>query len=153
MPNKTGVCPCYEGQFQVGATKETLTDIADMETFSIKLDNGIEEWNPYDSEGWVKRLMASKSITISASGKRNFGDTGNDFVADFFMKNGRDAEGVFQWTFPNGDKLVLEGAIFNITNLNTGKSIEVMPLEYDVMSNGKPTYTVATPAKSAVQTK
>ena len=31
MATKTGVYPVYENQFQVGATKEALTDIADME--------------------------------------------------------------------------------------------------------------------------
>jgi len=61
MPDvKTGVYPVYENQFQIGATKDTLTDIADMETFSVKLDNGVEEWNPFDHKGWVRRLMTSK---------------------------------------------------------------------------------------------
>ena len=70
MGTKTGVYPVYENQFQVGATKDALTDIADMESFSVKLDNGVEEWNPLDQKGWVRRLMTSKSVTISISGKR-----------------------------------------------------------------------------------
>ena len=145
MAAKTGVYPVYENQFQVGATKEALTDIADMESFSVKLDNGVEEWNPLDQKGWVRRLMTSKSVTISISGKRNFGDTGNDYVAGLALKNGRDVEGCLQWTFPNGAKLVFENAIFNITNWGAGNSTEVIPLEFDVMSNGKPTYTEASP--------
>ena len=145
MAAKTGVYPVYENQFQVGATKEALTDIADMESFSVKLDNGVEEWNPLDQKGWVRRLMTSKSVTISISGKRNFGDTGNDYVAGLALKNGREVEGCLQWTFPNGAKLIFENAIFNITNWGTGKSTEVIPLEFDVMSNGKPTYTEASP--------
>lgn len=152
MSTKTGVYPCYESQFQTGASKEALTDIADMETFSVKLDNGVEEWNPYETKGWIKRLMTSKSITISVSGKRNYGDVGNDYVASFFMKNGRDSEGAFQWTFPNGDKLIFENAVFNITNMAIGKSTEVGPLEFDVMSNGKPTYTEATTPAQAKST-
>ena len=60
MGTKSGVYPVYENQFQVGATKEALTDIADMESFSVKLDNGVEEWNPLDQKGWVRRLMTSK---------------------------------------------------------------------------------------------
>lgn len=143
MATKTGVYPVYENQFQVGETKEALTDIADMESFSVKLDNGVEEWNPLDQKGWVRRLMTSKSVTISISGKRNFGDTGNDYVAGLALKNGRDVEGCLQWTFPNGAKLVFENAVFNITNWGAGKSTEVIPLEFDVMSNGKPTYTEA----------
>lgn len=141
MGTKSGVYPVYENQFQVGATKEALTDIADMESFSVKLDNGVEEWNPLDQKGWVRRLMTSKSVIISISGKRNFGDTGNDYVAGLALKNGRDVEGCLQWTFPGGEKLVFENAIFNITNWGVGKSTEVIPLEFDVMSNGKPKYT------------
>ena len=28
-------------------------------------DGGVEEWNPMDGEGWTKRLVTAKSITIS----------------------------------------------------------------------------------------
>lgn len=148
MAIKTGVYPVYENQFQVGASKEALTDIADMETFSVKLDNGVEEWNPFDHKGWVRRLMTAKSVTISVSGKRNFGNVGNDYVAGKALKNGRDAEGYFQWTFPDGAILLFEEAIINVTNWGAGKSTEVIPLEFDVMSNGKPTYTESTIAAS-----
>lgn len=144
MSTKTGVYPVYENQFQVGADKENLTNIADMESFSVKLDNGVEEWNPYEHKGWVRRLMTSKSVTLSISGKRNFGDTGNDYVASKALVNDRDAEGCLQWTFPDGSKLLFENAVINITNWGAGKSTEVIPLEFDVMSNGKPTYTEAT---------
>lgn len=140
---KTGALPCYENQFQTGASAESLNEIADMETFSVKIDNGVEEWSPYDAEGWAKRLMTAKSITISLSGKRNYGDTGNDYIANKFMKNGQDANGFFQWTFPNGDKLLFADAVFNVTNLGIGKSTEVGPLECDIMSNGKPEYIEA----------
>ena len=144
MPGtKTGVYPVYENQFQVGASEEELHDMADMATFSVALDNGVEEWNPFDQKGWVRRLMTSKSVTISISGKRNYGDAGNDYVAGMALKNGRDVEGCLQWTFPDGATLLFENAIFNITNWGGGDSTNVIPLEFDVMSNGKPTYTEA----------
>lgn len=144
MATKTGVYPVYENQFQVGADKESLTEIADMESFSVSLDNGVEEWNPIDQKGWVRRLMTSKSVTISISGKRNFGDEGNDYVAGKALKNGRDAEGCLQWTFPDGAKLLFENAVINVTNWGAGDSTAVIPLEFDMMSNGKPTYTEPT---------
>ena len=114
-----------------------------MVTFSVALDNGVEEWNPMDQKGWVRRLMTAKSITISISGKRNIGDAGNDFVNGIALKNGREAEACLQWTFPDGATLLLENAVFSITNWNGGDSTNVGPLEFDVMSNGKPTYTEA----------
>ena len=44
---RTGVYPVYENQFTVGASKETSTGIADMETFNVSFDNGVEEWKPF----------------------------------------------------------------------------------------------------------
>lgn len=143
MAKKSGVYPVYENQFQVGADSSSLSDIADMESFSVSFDNGVEEWTPMNTEGWIRRLMTAKGMTISVSGKRNVGDAGNDYVAGKSFKNGRDAEGTFQWTFPDGTKVLIEGAVFNITALGAADSTNVAPLEFDVMSNGKPTITPA----------
>lgn len=139
---KTGVYPVYENQFKIGATKESLKPIADMETFSVSFDNGVEEWTPMDQEGWKRRLMTAKSITISINGKRNVGDEGNDFVAGLAFKNGRDAEAVLQWNFPDGTVVELN-VVINIKALGSGESTKVGPLEFDSLSNGKPTITPA----------
>lgn len=136
---KTGVYPCYENQFKVGDTKEGATSITDMVTFSVSFDNGVEEWTPFDTEGWVRRLLTAKGVTISVTGKRNVGDTGNDYVADKAFKNGRDAEGYFAWTFPDGTTVSWEMAVINVKNIGAGDSTAVGPLEFDVLSNGKPT--------------
>lgn len=136
-----GVYPVYENQFQVGATKESLSNIADMESFSVSFDNGVEEWTPMDTEGWIRRLMTAKGITISVSGKRNVGDTGNDYAAGKAFKNGREAEGCFQWTFKDGTTVLFENAVYNITALGAADSTNVAPLEFDIQSNGKPVIT------------
>lgn len=139
----TGVYPVYKNQFQVGADKESLNTIADMVSFSPSFDNGVEEWNPMEQEGWKRRLMTAKSLSISISGKRNAGDTGNDFVAGLAFKNGRDAEACLQWTFPDGTTVLFENAVFSVTALGSGDSTGVAPLEFEVMSNGKPIVTPA----------
>lgn len=141
MASKTGVFTVYENQFQIGAATSSMTNIKDMETFSVSFDNGVEEWNSMDQAGWTRRLLTSKGITISVSGKRNIGDAGNDYVAGKAFANGREAEGCFQWTFPDGTKVVFADAIINVTNCGAGGSTEVGPLEFDIMSNGKPTVT------------
>lgn len=137
----SGVFPCYENQFKVGAAKDSVSAIADMESFSVSFDNNVEEWNPFDTEGWTRRLMTGKGIKISVSGKRNVGDTGNDFVAGKAMTSGTDAEGYFEWTFPDGSTVAFEKAVFNITELGSGDATNVGPLAFEVLSNGKPTYT------------
>lgn len=142
MP-KSGVYPCYENQFKIGAATGSATSIADCETFSVSFDNGIEEWTPFDTEGWMRRLMTSKSVTISVTAKRNVGDTGNDFVSSKAYVNGRDAEVYFEWTFPSGAKVTFTDAVLNVTNDGAGDSTAVAPLEFEIMSNGKPTFTPA----------
>lgn len=139
----TGVYPVYDNQFLLGAAKEGATSIADMETFSVSFNNGIEKWNPMDQGGWSRGLMTAKEITISVNGKRNVGDEGNDYVAGKYMANGRGAEGYFCWTFPDGSKLEFENAIFDVKNVGSGDATNVGPLEFDIHSNGKPTYTAA----------
>ena len=120
----TGVYPCYENQFQINAAasgvEKKMVDIADCETFSVSFDNGVEEWHPFTEKGWVRRLLTSKGVTISVTAKRNVGDAGNDAVAALAWVNGRSAE-----------------------NIGAGDSTAVAPLEFDIMSNGKPEITPA----------
>lgn len=142
MAVESGVYPCYENQFQVKADG-TYATIADMETFSVSIDNGVEEWTPFEQEGWKRRLMTAKSITLAVNGKRNIGDTGNDYIAGLFMSNGQAAQSDFKWTFPDGGSLEFVDAVVNITNMGAGDSTAVAPLEFELMSNGKPTYTPA----------
>lgn len=139
---KTGVYPCYENQFQIGASADEMASIADCESFSVSFDNGVEEWKPFDQEGWTRRLMTAKGLTISVTAKRNVGDVGNDTVAGLAFKNGRDVEKPFQWTFPDGTIVKMDSAVINVKNAGSGDATSVAPLEFDVMSNGKPEVTL-----------
>lgn len=143
--SRTGVYPCYENQFGIGITADatTYSPIADMESFSVSFDNGIEEWTPYDTEGWVRRLATAKSVSFTVTGKRNIGDAGNDTVASLYCENGRGVERPFQWTFPSGAAVLLKNAVINVTNIGAGDSTGVAPLEFEVKSNGKPEFTEA----------
>lgn len=143
MPNSfSGVYPCYENQFKIGtAGAQTLNTIADMESFSVSFDDGVEEWTPFDREGWKRRLKTAKGLSISVSGKRNVGNAGNDFVAGLAFKNGRESEADFEWTFPDGTAVKFSDAVINVTALGSSDSTAVAPLEFEVMSNGKPTVT------------
>lgn len=143
----TGVYPCYENQFQidtsVGGTTPTMVNIAECVTFSVSFDNQVEEWTPFDNEGRVKRLMTGKGVTVSVTAKRSVGDAGNDAVAAIAWVNGRAAEKDFQWTFPDGTTVKFTKAVINVKNIGSGDSTAVAPLEFDIMSNGKPEVTPA----------
>ncbi len=139
----SGVYPCYENQFEidtsVGDVEEPeMNQIADCESFSVSFDNGVEEWSPFDQKGWTRRLVTSKSVTLSVTAKRNIGDAGNDTVAGLAWASGRNAEKDFQWTFPDGTIVKFKDAVINVTNTGAGDSTGAAPLEFEVMSNGKP---------------
>ena len=40
-----------------GSTEGNLVTIADMESFSVSIDGNIEEWKPFDQQGWTRRLL------------------------------------------------------------------------------------------------
>lgn len=143
-PN-TGVFPCYENQFKVATAGSTTVDttIANCEEFSVSFDNGVEEWNAFEQEGWKSRLMTAKSVTISVKAKRTLGDAGNDLIAGLTYKNGRECEANFKWLFPDGSTVLFENAVISVTANGGGSSSSVAPLEFEVMSNGKPVYTPA----------
>lgn len=144
MGKQTGVYPCYENQFQVKTgSSGSYANIADMTGFSVAFDNGVQEWNSFDQKGWVSRLGTTKSVTITVTGKRNVGDTGNDFIADLALKNGRDLYADFKWTFPDGTSVEFTNAVINVTSNGTGETGDVAPLEFEVMSNGAPKVTEA----------
>ena len=146
MSTTSGVYPCYENQFKIDTATSgaaSFKTIADCETFSVAFDNGVEEWHPFEQEGWVRRLLTAKGVTISVTAKRNIGDDGNDFIAGLAWKNGREAEADFQWTFPDGTVVTFADAVINVTNIGSDDSTNVAPLEFEVQSNGKPAVTPA----------
>lgn len=149
---KTGVNPVNEITFGVSTTGRPASDlksgtydtVTDSESLSISIDGGIEEWNPMDAGGWVRRLMTAKSIGVSMGGKRNYGDKGNDYVAGLAWKNGQDCNSVMKITFPNLDVLYIP-CVINVTSL-AGDSTSVDALEWEAQSDGKPEYVPYTPA-------
>ena len=87
--------------------------------------------------------MTAKAVTISVTAKRNVGDAGNDSVAALAWVNGRSAEKDFQWIFPDGTVVKFGSAVINVTNIGAGDSTAVAPLEFEILSNGKPEITPA----------
>lgn len=144
---KNGVNPVNEITFgvctagrKVSDTPETIatTIVKDATGLSISVNGKIEEWDPMDQAGWTRRLMTSKSLTVSMGGKRNYGDPGNDYVAGLAFKTGQDCNSWFVITFPNLDKLYIP-CVINVTSMG-GESTNIDALAWDAQSDGKPTY-------------
>lgn len=146
----SGVYPVFDNVFKIGtagtsSTSDDMATIADCETFSMSMDGNVEEWTPMTTEGWIRRMMTGKGFSISISGKRNVGDTGNDYIASKLFATGSNVESVFEWEFADGT-VVSFNCIINVSNAGTGDSTNVAPLEFEIMSNGKPTVTEPTAA-------
>ena len=143
----SGVYPVFDNVFKIGikgrsSADEDMKTIADCETFSLSMDNNVEEWTPMTTEGWIRRMQTGKGFSISISGKRNVGDDGNDYVSGKLFATGQDVETIFEWEFADGTKVKFN-CIISVSNAGTGDSTNVAPLEFEVMSDGKPTVTPA----------
>ena len=142
-----GVFAVHNNVFKIGtsgreSTSEQKKIIKNLETLSPSFDNGVEEWNAMDHEGWISRLMTGKGIKISFSGKRTIGDEGNDYVAGLTFLNEQAVNSVLEWELPDGT-IVSIPCVVNVTNNGGGDTTGVAPLEFDIMADGKPTITNA----------
>lgn len=143
-----GVFPVYNLKFKIGTKGKAselpadMKEIADMETFGISIDGSVENWTPMDTAGWARALMTGKAFSISLNGKRNVGDLGNDYVAGLAWKDGLDCSSKGEIEFPDGAKLTFD-CVVNVTNVGGGDSTNVAPLEFELVGDGKPTYTPA----------
>lgn len=140
-----GVFPVHNNVFKVNTagrsgTDTTLVTIADLTTFGVAVEGTNEEWFPLDQEGWARNANTGKKMTISLSGKRHYGDPGNDYIAGMMMKTGKDCESAFEWTLPDGSKLA-GNCVINLTAPAGGDSTALDTLEFELLLDGKPTFT------------
>ena len=144
---KTGVFPVSASDWEIdikyGTGTAEFVKIADMESASISIDSGVENWTPLEAGGWQRSMLTAKALTLNMSGKRNFGDQGNDFVANTLNKLGQDAMTRAKCTFPNGDTFEFN-AVISLGDFVGADSTNVSPLSFDLVSDGEPVYTVAT---------
>lgn len=157
-----GVFPVNEMDFKIdkssvnsraaNPTNNDYVTIADMESASISVDTGVETWNPLEAKGWQRALATAKSITISMSGKRNVGDPGNDYVASKAWTNSQACNTTYKISFPNGDTLVVP-CVIQVKSIAGADSTNVAPLEFDLVSDGKPEYTAYTASASTGSTE
>ena len=141
---KSGVFPVFDLDFKIGtkgkdSTEQDIVTIKDMETFSLSIEGNTSKWNPMDMKGWGRALMTGKSMTVSLKGKRNVGDPGNDSVA---FKDGLNCSSKAAVEFPDGSKLTFD-CVLDIKSFLGGESQDVAPLEFDMIVDGKPSFTEA----------
>lgn len=141
-----GVFPVHNNIFKINTAGRTLpgtmVTIKDLETFGIAIESNTEEWTPLDLEGWTRQAVTGKKLTISFTGKRNYGDPGNDYIASMMLETGQGVESTFEWSLPDGSKLTVN-CVVNLTAPAGGDSTNIDSLEFDILSDGLPTFTPA----------
>ena len=142
----TGVLPVNEVKLEVNTvgriTPGTFVEPLDITSIAVTLDDGIEEWNPLDMKGWVRRLKTVKSLTVSCDGKRNYGNPGNDYLAGLMLSNGAESNSIVKLTFPDTSVLSIP-CVIDVKSVGGGASTDVAELNIEFLSDGKPTYTAA----------
>ena len=141
----TGVFPVHKNKFKINksgrsGTESDLVIVKDLETFKVSVEGKNEEWYPLDQEGWARQANTGKKMTISFTGKRNYGDAGNDYIAGMLNKTGQDCETAFVWEMPSGAKLA-GNCVISLSAPAGGDSTAIDALEFDLLVDGKPTYT------------
>lgn len=142
------VYPVFNNKFKIGKAGVASADadmiiIANLENFAPSIDGGVEEWNAMEHEGWGDAMMTSKKLSFSFSGKRTYGDPGNDYVAGLAWKSGNDVVTKFEWELPSGAKVTFP-CIVNVTTPGGGDSTSIDGLEFEVHCKGKPAFVPAT---------
>lgn len=154
MSEAAKVYPVYNNKFKIGSsglesTEEQMVIIANLENFAPSIDGGVEEWNAMEHEGWGDVMMTSKKLSFSFSGKRTYGDPGNDYVAGLAWKSGNDVVTKFEWEMPSGAKVTFN-CVVNVTTPSGGDSTAIDGLEFEVLCKGKPTFTAAPTVKGGI---
>jgi hypothetical protein len=86
--------------------------------------------------------VTGKGLTFAFTGKRNYGDTANDYIGQLILATGQGLESVLEWTMGDGSVLTVN-CIINLTQPGGGDSTNIDTLEFEVLSDGLPTFTPA----------
>lgn len=143
--DKGQVYPVHNNKFFINITGRTGaadTMIRGLENFAPSINANTETWTPMDEGGWERNQVTGKGLALSFSGKRQYGDVGNDYIAGLMIGTGITVQSMFKWEMPSG--ATLEGdCVINVTTPAGGDSTNVDTLEFEILSDGKPTFTPA----------
>lgn len=136
------IYPVHNNKFYVDAVTTGTADtiIKGLENFAPAIDGNVETWYALDGEGWQDAMMTGKAMSIAFSGKRVYGDAGNDYIFGKMLSTGSDADITGQWELPSGGLLDFT-AVCNVTTPSGGDTTNVDTFEFELTFKGKPAYT------------
>lgn len=142
---KGQVYPVHNNKFYVSITGrdgEANTIIRGLENFAPAINANTETWTPMDEGGWERNQVTGKGLNIAFSGKRQYGDEGNDYIAGLMLGTGVAVQSKFKWELPSGATLTGD-CVINVTTPAGGDSTNIDTLEFEILSDGKPEFTPA----------
>lgn len=142
---KGQVYPVHNNKFFIsknGREGEADTIIRGLENFAPAINANTETWTPMDEGGWERNQVTGKGLNISFSGKRQYGDAGNDYIAGLMLGTGVSVQSKFKWELPSGATLSGD-CVINVTSPAGGDSTNIDTLEFEILSDGKPEFTPA----------
>lgn len=143
---KGQVYPVHNNKFYISTTGRVVepatitTIIRGLENFAPSINATTETWNDMTEGGWERNAITGKGLNIAFTGKRQYGDAGNDYIAKLMIATGPAVETTFLWELPNGDKLQFD-CVVNVTKPAGGDTTNIDSIEFEILSDGKPTYT------------
>lgn len=148
-----GVIPVYNMAFHITPSgietlkkytpqeiEQKFISIAELETMTPSFDGNVEEWNPFEAGGWVRRLMTGKSVTLAMAGKRSVGDPGNDMIANLATETATKVLRTILIVFDNGDQLAFH-AVVSTGQPFGGDTTNVSAIDFSLMSTDTPLYS------------
>lgn len=141
----------HEAEVEIDVTPEsteTLEIITDVESMGDAYAYTTIGWQPIDNEGYERRRTTGKSLDFTFSGKRNLGDTGNDYIAnlaygDVITHNVQKITITFPKSVPTAVSaavLVITGSL-EVTSTTGDAATDLAKLEFTMKSDGKPDFT------------
>lgn len=130
-----GAIPCYLGTtLKIGADEASATSPSDVTQIDLELEQTIIEYTTYDSRGRTKRIKLITGVKAKFTGKRNFADAGNNYLAKVGWSELSDAQFYFEINIPDM-QIKVPKAIAEM-GARLGANDELDKLDITIMNNG-----------------
>lgn len=135
------IIPVNKNSFQI-KVEDAFVSIANMESFEISFDGNVETFNPFELGGFQRALKTGLALSLSSDIKREYGDAGNDAIAETMFLVGEECTKEFQWKMVNGTTVDFK-AVVNVESLG-GASTDIETMSVTFTVDGKPEITEGT---------
>ena len=123
-----------------GLAGTAYATIAGVENCEISISATVQKWKEMAWHGFTNALKTGLEVSITMSGKRSYGDAGNDYVCGTAFKLNDEAASSMQWTTPAGEVITFPVCI-DVKKIAGGAADDVDAFEAEFVMRGVPTIT------------